>query len=86
MRFRKTAAATAPLFALLISLPKAGAVAQSSASPEQIRGTSTYAHALAAQATTYGAPIIAMYLLRNSVAFGMHPLNRSITTPHRTST
>src|SRR5262245_30872684 len=39
-------------------------------SPEQTRGIETWGYTLAVQAATYGAPLVAMYNLRSTVAFG----------------
>ena len=41
--------------------------------PEQVKEMQTWAHSLALQAATYGAPIVAMYLLRDSTSFGSQP-------------
>jgi hypothetical protein len=43
------------------------------ASPEQVQAMETWTYTLAVQAATYGAPLVAMYNLRSSVAFGAKP-------------
>ncbi len=43
------------------------------ASPEQVKAIETWTYTLATQAATYGAPLVAMYNLRASVAFGAKP-------------
>ena len=42
-------------------------------SPEQMKQIGAFVSSLATQAAIYAAPLVAMYLLRNSVAFGMEP-------------
>ena len=41
--------------------------------PEQAKAIQAWAHALAVQAATYGAPLVAMYNLRSTVAVGPRP-------------
>lgn len=43
------------------------------ASPEQIKAIGDWTHTLAVQGATYCAPLVAMYNLRSSVAFGPKP-------------
>lgn len=42
-------------------------------SPEQLKEMGAWAYSLALQAATYGVPIVAMYLLRESTCFGPNP-------------
>ena len=42
-------------------------------SPQQVKAISAWSGSLVVQAATYAAPIVAMYLLRNSTSFGAHP-------------
>jgi hypothetical protein len=46
---------------------------ESSLPPKQAEVIQAWAHSLAVQAATYGAPIVAMYNLRNTVAVGPKP-------------
>ena len=41
--------------------------------PEQAKAIQAWAHSLALQAATYGAPLVAMYNLRSTVAVGPKP-------------
>ncbi|MGW8465183.1 DUF1254 domain-containing protein [Pseudomonas sp. CLCA07] len=43
------------------------------ASPEQIKAIEDWTYTLAVQAATYGAPLVAMYNLRSTVALGQSP-------------
>ena len=43
------------------------------ASPEQIKAMADWTYTLAVQAATYGAPLVAMYNLRDTVTFGAKP-------------
>lgn len=44
-----------------------------SASPEQVEAIEAWSHALAVQAATFAAPLVAMYNLRSTVAVGPNP-------------
>ena len=57
----------------LASTPTAQASDKSEYSPEQAAAISKYAHALAVQAATFGAPVVGMYNLRQTVATGPNP-------------
>jgi hypothetical protein len=66
------------LIALSISLamvagPVAAQEKKASASPEQVKAIETWIYTLAVQAATYATPLVAMYNLRDSVAFGEKP-------------
>ena len=49
------------------------APAQPKASPEQVKAIETWTYTLAVQGATYCAPLVAMYNLRSTVAFGPKP-------------
>ena len=52
---------------------KSAAPAQPKASPEQVKAIETWTYTLAVQGATYCAPLVAMYNLRSTVAFGPKP-------------
>ncbi len=59
-----------------LALVAATSVAQDKApqaSPEQVKAIETWTYTLAVQGATYCAPLVAMYNLRSSVAFGPKP-------------
>jgi hypothetical protein len=51
------------------------------ASPEQVQAMETWTYTLAVQAATYGAPLVAMYNLRSSVAFGAKQYTLTLKPP-----
>src|SRR5450759_2349621 len=51
------------------------------ASPEQVQAIETWTYMLAVQAATYGAPLVAMYNLRSSVAFGAKQYTLTLKPP-----
>jgi hypothetical protein len=53
--------------------PKSAPSASPKASPEQIKAIGTWTNTLAVQGATYCAPLVAMYNLRSTVAFGPKP-------------
>src|SRR5271157_251695 len=65
----------------LLALTAGSATAQSTstatkgphASPEQVKAIQGWTGSLAVQAATYGAPLVAMYNLRSTVAVGPKP-------------
>jgi hypothetical protein len=74
---REMAVLTASLFAAALSVQaqpaRSAAPAQPKASPEQVKAIETWTYTLAVQAATYCAPLVAMYNLRSTVAFGPKP-------------
>jgi hypothetical protein len=74
---REMAVLTASLFAAALSVQpqpaRSAAPAQPKASPEQVKAIETWTYTLAVQGATYCAPLVAMYNLRSTVAFGPKP-------------
>ena len=75
---RKVPALVASLFAaaalsVQAQPAKSAAPAQPKASPEQVKAIETWTYTLAVQGATYCAPLVAMYNLRSTVAFGPKP-------------
>ena len=68
-----TMAIAMALAAFLIVAPVAAHEKMLSASPEQVEAIKTWSHALAVQAATFAAPLVAMYNLRSTVAVGPDP-------------
>jgi hypothetical protein len=68
---------TASLFAAALSVQaqpaRSAAPVQPKASPEQVKAIETWTYTLAVQGATYCAPLVAMYNLRSTVAFGPKP-------------
>ncbi len=73
---------TALAVSVALALVAATSVAQDKApqaSPEQVKAIETWTYTLAVQGATYCAPLVAMYNLRSSVAFGPKPKARPNT-------
>ena len=70
------AALAAVAVAALFSAPAARAAQTAQAPADQSALAQTWIRSLALQAAAYGIPIVAMYNLRSTVAFGANPGSR----------
>jgi DNA sulfur modification protein DndE len=73
MRFEKISTGLIALSAAFAALAGPVQAQELKASPEQVKAIETWAATLAVQAATYAAPLVAMYNLRSTVAFGPKP-------------